>query len=381
MAARNATNAQPVALICGDDDFGVRLRARALYEQWCQELGGMDHEVIDAGAANVDEVSKAVRRLHEALQTLPFFGGGKAIWFKDCNFLGGEDRLSSSATVTEAVNGIATTLQSFAWGNVRLVVSAGKVDKRRSFFKTLDKIGTVEAFADLSLDEKDWAERAAGHVESEVRARQKEIHPSAVAALVQNVGPHLRQLTTEVEKVTLYIGDRPRVETADIEAITSKNKLARAFALGDALGDRNLPKLMRTLDEEMWTMQFDKKKSEVGMLYGLISKVRAMLFMKELMREGLVKLEREFFRFKPQLDRIPADRFGGDRKSSPLGMNPYVLFRAAQQSENYSLAELVRAMELLLECNLKMFSSGTSDEKLLLQQTMAQIVGLPAKAA
>ena len=41
-----------MVLICGDDDFSVKQRARALYEQWCSELGGMDHEVIDATASN-----------------------------------------------------------------------------------------------------------------------------------------------------------------------------------------------------------------------------------------------------------------------------------------------------------------------------------------
>ena len=48
-----------------------------------------------------------------------------------------------------------------------------------------------------------------------------------------------------------------------------------------------MPRLLRCLDEEMWAMQFDKKSSEIGLLYGLISKVRAMLFAKELVREGL----------------------------------------------------------------------------------------------
>ena len=35
-------------------------------------------------------------RLREALQTLPFFGSGKVVWLRDCNFLG-DERTASAA--------------------------------------------------------------------------------------------------------------------------------------------------------------------------------------------------------------------------------------------------------------------------------------------
>src|SRR5580765_238001 len=72
-----ASSPAPVALICGDDDFAVKQRARALFQQWSEELGGMDHETIDARINNVDEALKAIARLREGLNTLPFFGGAK----------------------------------------------------------------------------------------------------------------------------------------------------------------------------------------------------------------------------------------------------------------------------------------------------------------
>ena len=38
-------------------------------------------------------------------------------------------------------------------------------------------------------------------------------------------------------------------------AVCTRNKMARAFALGDALGDRDLPRLLRRLDEELWEVK------------------------------------------------------------------------------------------------------------------------------
>jgi DNA polymerase-3 subunit delta len=363
------------ALICGDDEFAVKQRAKQLYQQWCGEIGGMDHEIIEATVANSGEAMAAIARLREALQTLPFFGTGKVIWLRDCNFLG-EERVASAQMVTESLSDLAGELKAFAWSSnrgIRLLISAGKVDKRKTFFKTLDKIGSVESLAGWSADDRDWAERAEVTARTAVRDRNKEISDEAVAELVSRIGPNPRQLDNEIEKLCLFAGDRRQIEAGDVNAVCARNKTARAFALGDALGDRDLPRLLRRLDEELWEVKFDSQKSEIGLLYGLIAKVRAMLLLKEMLREGWIKPEMDYNRFKAQLQRVPADQLPGDRRFNPLALNPYVLYKALPQVKRYSEAELVRAMDLLLRCNQRLVSSGL-DETLVLQQTLVQIV-------
>jgi DNA polymerase-3 subunit delta len=367
------------ALICGDDEFAVKEHAKHLYQQWCEELGGMDHEIIEATVSNSGDALTALARLREALQTLPFFGSGKVIWLRDCNFLG-DERAASAQAVTETLNDLAEELKNFKWQAVRLLISAGKVDKRKTFFKTLDKIGTVENFSGWSVDDKDWAERAEIAARADVRSRQKEISEEALAELVNRVGPNPRQIDNEVEKLCLFAGERKKIEFADVAAICTRNKTARAFALGDALGDRDLPRLLRRLDEELWAVKSDSKKSEIGLLYGLISKVRAMLLLKEMLREGWIKPEMDYNRFKAQLERVPADKLPADRRFNPLALNPYVLYKALPQAKKYTQSELVRAMDLLLRCNQRLVSSGL-DEALVLQETLVQIVLPHAVAA
>src|SRR3954469_2203491 len=120
-----AKSNSPVLLVFGEDEFAVKQRARQIYQQWSDELGGMDHEMIDAAVGNSGEALKALAKLREALQTLPFFGGGKVIWLQNCNFLS-DDRTGSSAAVTEPLAEIAQELKEFAWQGVRLLVSAAK---------------------------------------------------------------------------------------------------------------------------------------------------------------------------------------------------------------------------------------------------------------
>src|SRR5204862_6281005 len=128
---------------------------------------------------------------------------------------------------------------------------------------------------------------------------------------------------------------------------------------------RDLPRLLRALENELWEMQFDRRRSEIGLLYGLITKVRALIFLQEMLREGWVKPGADFNVFKAQLQRVPADRLPEDKRFNPLAMNPYVLFKALPQARRYTSAELVGAMELLLRCNQRLVSSSLDDALVL----------------
>jgi DNA polymerase III subunit delta len=360
-----------VLLIHGGDEYGVKLRARDIYRTWSAEIGGTDHETIDASAANAGEALKALGRLREALETLPFFGPGKVVWFRDCSFLG-DDRTASAAAVTERLAALVPFLQAFPWGAVRLLVTAGKVDKRRSFYKVFEKIGGVEHFAELSLESSDWVERMTDTAEAALTEAGKGMDAATLSGFVAMVGPNPRQLHQEIEKLVLFVGDRARIETQDIKAVVSRNRQARAFALGDALGERDLPALLKALGEELWEMRVDRKKTEIGILYGLISKVRGMLLAKELMREGWIKPERDFNRFKAQLSRLADKTLPQDKRYNPRSINPFVLFRAAQQARHYSTGELVAAMDRLLECNQQLVGSNL-EESLVLQRALVGI--------
>jgi len=93
-----------------------------------------------------------------------------------------------------------------------------------------------------------------------------------------------------------------------------------------------------------------------------------------------LKPEMDYPRFKAQLERVPADKLPEDRRFNPLALNPYVLYKALPQVKRYTEAELIRAMELLFQCNRRLVSSSL-DEALVLQQTLVQIVGQPPSRA
>lgn len=362
----------PVYLITGDDDFAVKGRAKELYEQLCKQSGGFDNEVIDAAASNSGAAMEAIGKLREAMQTLPFLGTTKVIWFQDCNFLG-EERTATSQVVTEALGELAEEFKSFGWDGVRLIVTSPKVDKRKVFFKAIDKIGTVEIYQGWSLDSKDWVDMAEMAAREQLRSLGKKIEGNALLLMVERVGPNSRALTSEVEKLSIYLGERETATVRDVETIVSRNKQAKAFALADALAARDLQRLLKTLDEELWMMETDSKRSEIGVLYGVISKVRIMILLKEMVKEGWLRVDADYGQFKTALERIPPEQLPKDKKYNPQAMHPFMLQTALAKIGNYTTEELVRAMELLLDANMRLVSEKV-DEALVLQETLIKIV-------
>lgn len=373
MPASVPAAARPLALICGDDDLSVKKRARSLFEQWTRQAGGYDHEIIDGAAANTTEALAALAKLREALQTLPFFGTTKVIWLRNCTFLG-EERTAQGRELTEALGRLAQELKTLDWSNVRLLVSAGKVDKRRSFYKTLETLGSIEHHDLPSLWDEDWPEAVRTRALQTFKELGRQIAPDALNELIERVGPNPHQLDNEIEKLTLYVGERTQIGLEDVTTICSRNPLTRAFALGDALGERDLAGALRHLGEEIAAMSSDREKSEIGLLYGLIAKVRLLLLARELVRAGWVSPEMPYARFKAALERIPPEQLPDDPKYNPCAQHPWPLYRALSQSRHYTADELVRALEILLQCNRDLVSRQL-DEALLLQHALVRIIG------
>ena len=149
-----------------------------------------------------------------------------------------------------------------------------------------------------------------------------------------------------------------------------------AQALGEAVGDRDLPRALRVLDEELWTIRagVDKRKSEIGLVYGLISKIRLLLLMKELRRLGIVRPARDIHAFRNQIAGIAPGTLPADKKYNPLAGQPYPAFLALRQCEQWEGAELVRALDTLLDANLRLVTSGL-DEAVVLQRALVELIG------
>ena len=359
-------------LYWGDDEFSVKAAAKKAYTEACKLVGGFDHETIDASAANSDESIKAIAKVIESIQTLPFFGGGKVVWMQNASMFG-DDKTASSQAVSEMVAALVEVLKKTDWNSLMLLISAPKVDRRKTFFKTVDKVGKVEAFPGLSAEDREWEGKAAQMVRNQLREQGREMSGEAIHHLISSVGPNARGLINEVIKLCVFKAPNQRIEFADVDNLVPKQRQAKAFALSEAVGDRDLPKALRLLEEELWSMKTEPKKNEISLLYGLISKIRLMLIMKELVRNGRLSPTADYRTVTEVLPKLPEEAFPLDLPFSPSKTHPFPASKAMEQARRFTSEELVRALQILLDSNRQLVTSGL-DGAIVLQNALVKIL-------
>ena len=140
MAAPKSKSLDVISAVIGSDDAEVKSTARALAEKLTPKDGGdFSRDIIDGVAAGADDAADRVRKTIDALLTFPFFGGEKLVWLKDANFLG-DSVTGRAAAVQEALEELTALLGKGIPDGIRFLLSGSDVDKRRSFYKSLQKL-------------------------------------------------------------------------------------------------------------------------------------------------------------------------------------------------------------------------------------------------
>ena len=142
--AKTAQSESSIHAVVGSDESEVkRVAAELAAKLTPPDAGEFGVEVIDACADNVDQAVAKIRLAIEALQTIPFFGGGKLVWLKNANCMG-DSVIGRSAAVQGALEDLVEVLETGLGADVTLLISATETDKRRSFYKALTKRAEVQ---------------------------------------------------------------------------------------------------------------------------------------------------------------------------------------------------------------------------------------------
>ncbi|MCS1409415.1 MAG: hypothetical protein M2R45_02596 [Verrucomicrobia subdivision 3 bacterium] len=365
---------QNLVLVCGDDDFEVKIKSQDIVVQWKKGCAGLELETIDGQSGNAREALAGISSVKAALETLSLFGTGKIVWFRYCNFLG-EGRVATAKQTGDGIEGLLATLKACDWRNTRFLVSASSVDKRKRFYKWVKQSGQVISCESLSAQGEAAESIALDLISAEVRRASKTIQQDVAERLIRLVGLNRRAIVAECEKAILHAGENDEVTYADIESTVSPTRQAKAFAFADAVADRQLESALARLEDEVWSMRTDRQKTELGLLYGLISKFRNMLQVKDLVTRKRLCPERNYARFRLQFNALDRSQFSEDRRFNPLSQNPYVIFRAVSQVGWYTETELIRALEMLMVSNQRMISVSVNPASVLRECVMEIVLG------
>ena len=353
-----------VFAVLGSDEGAVKAEALRLAAELAPaDAGEFGVEVIDGTA---DHAAHAATRVHEtiaALQTLPFFGGGKLVWLKGVNFLA-DNPVGRATAVLESLESLAETLRAGLGPEVKFLLSATETDKRRTFYKQLQKLADVRVFDRLDSTRVGWEEDAAALVTERADRRGVRLVGDAGELLARLTGGDTRQVDNELEKLELYVG-RPEITAEDVRTMVPLTRAGGIFELGNALGRREVERALRLVGQLLY-----QGESAIGiLLVAIIPTVRNLLLTKDLMDRHRLGRPAQPFGFTKTLERLPAEATAHLPRKKDGTLNAYALGFAAMEAHRFAVPELRAGLEACLEANVTLVTSSL-DERLVLERVI-----------
>ncbi len=338
-----APKTSQIYAVVGSDEGAVKSRARELAQQLTPKgTGDFGQDLIDGAADNADQALSRIHSAIEAIQTLPFFGPGKLVWLKDVNF-GGDTVTGRSAQVIAALDQLQQFLSAGVPSGVVFLLSASEIDKRRSFYKSITKLATVEHFDRIDTSRSGWEEEAESLARGLAAERGLIFQPEALEVFVRLAGADTRQIRNELEKIDLYLGAKREIDTQ-----------SAALALLDQL--------------------LFQGETPIGILYAaIIPTVRNLLVTKEILETYGVKAPSAPYQFNSIIARLPqaAQNFLPRRKDGNI--NVYGLGIAACEAHRFSLAQLIRGFEECLKANIQLVTTQL-EPRLVLSKLLVSLL-------
>jgi DNA polymerase-3 subunit delta len=227
MKSISRTEIAPVYLLYGDEDFLIE-----------EGVGTLTNAVLGEGERgfNLDVVSAADRDIREIVAiatSFPMMADRRVVVVRDAEKVTGRD---------------ADVLTNYCENPSRstcLILVATKADFRKKPYQTIKRSGM--AFEAKTL----YDNQLPPWITSRVQRGGKLISPDACKLLAAYVGTSLREVQNELEKLSIYIGERKEITTDDVAAVVGMSKEYSIFELQKAIGTRDLRRSIEIVQHMM----------------------------------------------------------------------------------------------------------------------------------
>jgi len=304
-----------------------------------------DPEIVDINLTTLDgsRISAADLLYHTGM--MPFLAERRLVvvrgYLKSLEARLGTAKTPNKAAQAEAVQileGLADLPQSND-----LVLIEEKLDKRRALWKGIDGVAGVQQ---LSQDVAHFAikelttpdiRQLPGWIARTTKQKGIPIEGNAIQMLATFVGPDLRQLNNELEKLRTYAAGRP-ITAQDIRLLVSDASEALIWDLTDAMSQRDGRKAMRAL--------YELRRNDANPFYLLTMITRQYRIM---------------IKVKDAMNHRPSNAYD---IASRISENPFPVRKAMAQSRNYPIEKMEAIVDRLLTSDYAMKTGSDPDTEL-----------------
>jgi DNA polymerase III subunit delta len=250
-----------------------------------------------------------------------------------------------------------------------LLLTAVQVDRRTRLYKRLEQL---EAVLYLGL-ERDSAgkvnrETLLEFVSQRLRRVGKSLEPQAREMILNRCSDELRSVQQELEKLTLFVGDRPSIGARDVEMIFADQAEGWIFDLTRAIADRDAVAALEQLARLMAQGEHPLK-----LLGTIAAEARRLLSARQLIDtelRGVWKRGLTYQQFQQQVLK----------QGTPLlTRNPYADYMCFQRADRFSLGELCAYMEGIHDADLHLKSSSNQPRLVMERLILGMCLGSAQK--
>ena len=249
----------------------------------------------------------------DAAQTLPMFAERRAVLVK-----------RAEALKAEALEALLTYVQNPAQSTC-LIFNGLKIDQRKKIFLELKKQDALVEYKRL------YDNKLSGFIIAESKVLGKPIDAAAADLLSFLIGNNLQELSSQLEKLSVYAGNRPKITVEDVREIASSSKAFTVFELARFMGNKDLQNALKSLD----TLFLNGE--DAPMMLG-----------------ALARHFRQLWRVREMVEKRAAQA----DISREVGINTFFLGEYLQQAKNFKRDELRSLFAELYRCDVASKTGG-----------------------
>jgi len=289
-----------------------------------------------------------------------------------------------------------------------LVMTTGKVDKRRTLYKAVKSAGMI---IDCSIPQGNrMADKKAQEavlyesMKMIVSENGKTMDRKAFATLMETTGFDLSIFANNLEKLVSYVGDSEMITSKDVTSLVKRTKKDPIFELTGAISNKNAEQALffigSLLEDGLYPLQI---------LAGIVNHIRKLLLIRDFTEStygeaGQTGISYDFFKtnimpaiissdntLKQNIEEQEKMMAGEDDATETSGKkgvktdlvmaknpnNPYPVFQTFLSAGNFSRQELIDGMKNLGDADMLLKTTG-QDAKVVLERLVFKICAMPS---
>jgi len=359
-------------LVYGSDDLSALRKADELVDRLCppeEQAFGLETLNPESGDKLAENVCAILRNTIEALLTPPFLGGKKTVYLRNAPFFNPLTDPGRFESVKTEVTRLTQLLKKGLPEGVSFVLLTDNIHKSTAFYKTCKSRGEIHNFNEPEKKkeiETDFKPRVAALLAQAGISMSS----SVLGSFLGRTGYSLRQVASEIDKLSLYLGDRKKVTLEDIQLMVATVRENKFYEFANMFCHGNLANTLQILHQ-----MNEQRESPVGMIINLQTRLRDCLVIRDCLDRGWARLSSGQWTTLTWSLPSEGEALVESLEKDPRKGNPYAITMLAVQAAHFPVGRWFRWLNAAVDAQAAMTGGEAIDPKIALELFTTRTLG------